>query len=54
MYWTSFNSSWNYLCNTGSNGSNMLANTTSESAGLNCATVGVKIEYGLDANSNAT
>ncbi len=54
MYWTSFNSSWNYLCNTGSNGSNMLANTTSESPGANCPAGGVKIEFGLDANNDLT
>jgi hypothetical protein len=37
----------------GSNGQNSLVKTTSESAGANCSTGGVKLEYGLDANSNA-
>jgi hypothetical protein len=36
----------------GTNGQNTLVNTTTESAGANCTTGGVKIEYGLDANSN--
>jgi len=36
----------------GSNGQNSLVKTTSESAGANCSTGGVKLEYGLDANSN--
>jgi hypothetical protein len=37
---------------TGDNGLNALAKTTSEGAGINCTTGGLKIEYGLDANSN--
>ena len=48
-------------CSNGSNGSagldgkNTLAKTTTESVGSsNCATGGVKIEYGLDANNNGT
>ena len=36
----------------GTNGQNTLVKTTTESAGANCTTGGVKIEYGLDANSN--
>lgn len=36
----------------GSNGQNTLVKTTTEAAGANCTTGGVKIEYGLDANSN--
>jgi hypothetical protein len=36
----------------GTNGQNTLVKTTNESAGVNCTTGGVKIEYGLDANSN--
>ena len=36
----------------GSNGKNTLAKTTTETAGVNCTTGGIKIEYGLDANSN--
>jgi hypothetical protein len=36
----------------GTNGQNSLVKTTPESAGANCATGGVKLEYGLDANSN--
>jgi hypothetical protein len=36
----------------GTNGQNTLVRTTTESAGANCTTGGVKIEYGLDANSN--
>jgi hypothetical protein len=36
----------------GTNGQNTLVKTTNESAGANCTTGGVKIEYGLDANSN--
>ena len=36
----------------GSNGKNTLVKTTTEAAGANCSTGGVKIEYGLDANNN--
>jgi hypothetical protein len=36
----------------GSNGQNTLVKTTTETAGVNCTTGGVKLEYGLDANSN--
>ncbi len=36
----------------GTNGQNTLVKTTTESAGANCPTGGIKIEYGLDANSN--
>ena len=36
----------------GANGQNTLVKTTTEPTGANCATGGVKIEYGLDANSN--
>jgi hypothetical protein len=38
----------------GASGKNTLAKTTNESAGANCTTGGVKIEYGLDANNNGT
>ncbi len=38
----------------GANGQNTLAKTTTEPAGANCATGGVKVEYGLDANGNGT
>jgi hypothetical protein len=38
----------------GADGKNTLAKTTTETAGVNCTTGGVKIEYGLDANSNGT
>jgi hypothetical protein len=38
----------------GTNGQNTLVKTTTESAGANCNTGGLKIEYGLDANSNGT
>jgi len=36
----------------GANGKNTLVKTTTEAAGANCATGGVKLEYGVDANSN--
>ena len=36
----------------GTNGQNTLVKTTTETAGANCTTGGVKLEYGLDANSN--
>jgi hypothetical protein len=36
----------------GTNGKNTLAKTTTEAAGINCATGGFKIEYGLDTNNN--
>jgi hypothetical protein len=39
---------------TGANGSNTLVKTTTEAAGANCTTGGVKLEYGLDANGNST
>lgn len=38
----------------GTNGQNTLVKTTTESAGTNCTTGGIKIEYGLDANNNGT
>jgi hypothetical protein len=38
---------------TGAAGKNTLAKTTTEVAGANCATGGVKVEYGLDLNSNS-
>lgn len=37
----------------GTNGQNSLVKTSVESIGANCATGGVKLEYGLDANSNS-
>ena len=36
----------------GTNGKNTLAKTTTELAGANCTTGGVKLEYGIDANAN--
>ena len=36
----------------GTNGQNTLVKTTTETAGANCTDGGIKIEYGLDANSN--
>ena len=36
----------------GTDGQNSLVKTTTEPAGANCATGGVKLQYGLDANSN--
>ena len=38
----------------GVDGKNTLVKTTTESAGVNCSTGGVKVEYGLDANNNGT
>jgi hypothetical protein len=38
----------------GLNGQNTLVKTTTETAGANCQAGGVKLEYGLDANSNGT
>jgi hypothetical protein len=38
----------------GSNGKNSLVKTTNEPAGVICLTGGVKMEYGIDANSNGT
>jgi hypothetical protein len=38
--------------NNGTNGQNTLVKTTTEIAGANCTTGGIKVEYGLDANSN--
>jgi hypothetical protein len=37
---------------TGTNGLNAMVKTSIEASGANCSTGGVKIEYGLDANSN--
>ena len=37
---------------TGANGKNTTVKTSAELAGANCSTGGVKLEYGLDANSN--
>lgn len=36
----------------GVNGQNTLVKTTTEAAGVNCTTGGVKLEYGLDVNGN--
>jgi hypothetical protein len=36
----------------GTNGQNTIVKTTTETAGANCTTGGVKLEYGLDANNN--
>lgn len=36
----------------GTNGQNTLVKTTTEAAGVNCTTGGIKIEFGLDANGN--
>jgi hypothetical protein len=41
-----------YVCNGSSSGQNTLVNTTTEAAGVNCTTGGVKVEYGLDVNAN--
>jgi hypothetical protein len=49
-----------YVCNgnmgspgaNGSNGRNTVAKTTTEPAGVNCSTGGVKLEFGIDGNSN--
>jgi hypothetical protein len=38
----------------GANGQNTLVKATTEISGANCATGGVKIEYGLDSNNNGT
>ena len=38
----------------GVNGQNTLVKTTTETAGPNCSTGGVKVEYGLDVNNNGT
>ena len=38
----------------GTNGQNTLVKTTTEAAGVNCTTGGIKIEYGLDVNNNGT
>lgn len=39
---------------TGTNGKNTIVKTTTEPAGSNCPGGGVKLEYGLDTNSNGT
>jgi len=36
----------------GTNGQNSLVKTTTETAGVNCASGGVKLEYGLDVSAN--
>ncbi len=38
----------------GNDGKNTLVKTTTEAAGVNCTTGGVKIEYGIDANNNGS
>jgi small nuclear ribonucleoprotein (snRNP)-like protein len=45
-----------YICNgnNGSNGRTSLIRTTAEAAGSNCGSGGVKVEMGVDANSNGT
>ena len=47
-------SAWTFINAAGINGLNSLSRTTTETAGANCATGGIKVEYGLDINSNGT
>jgi hypothetical protein len=51
MYYTAFNTTWNYLCNTGNGGANTIL-TTPVAAGANCANGGVLLQFGNDANGN--
>ena len=59
--WNSTTNLWDNVGNiqgpagvNGANGQNALIKTTTEPAGANCATGGVKLESGLDANANGT
>ena len=45
-------SAWTFINAAGQNGLNSLSRTSVETAGANCATGGIKVEYGLDLNSN--
>jgi Protein of unknown function (DUF1566) len=50
-----YNNGWIYINSVGpqgANGKNTLVKTTTEPAGANCATGGVKLEFGLDVNDN--
>ena len=51
MYYSTTLTSWNSLC-AGSSASSLIANTTSVAAGANCASGGVLLQLGNDANSN--
>ncbi len=48
------NSLTRFICNGAAGSSGSIAKTTNEPAGANCAKGGVKLEFGVDANSNNT
>jgi hypothetical protein len=51
MFYTAFNTTWNYLCNTGSGGANTIL-TSQIAPGATCANGGVLLQFGNDANGN--
>ncbi len=51
MYYTVFNTTWNYLCNTGNGAANAIL-SNNEPAGTNCPNGGVRLDFGNDANGN--
>jgi hypothetical protein len=51
MFYTAFNTTWNYLCNTGNGTANAIL-STNEPAGANCPNGGVRLDFGNDANGN--
>ena len=53
MFYSSTTAAWNSLC-TSANLTNLVANTSTLSAGANCAFGGILLELGSDTNSNGT
>ncbi|MEY3085220.1 MAG: hypothetical protein RL037_1400, partial [Bacteroidota bacterium] len=53
MFYSSTTANWNSLC-TSTNLTNLVANTSTLSAGANCAFGGILLEIGSDTNSNGT
>ena len=51
MYYSTTLTSWNSLC-AGSTATNLIANTTTVAAGVNCASGGVLLQLGSDINTN--
>jgi hypothetical protein len=51
-FYNANNNTWNSLCNSTTNSSNLIANTTTVNSGVNCANGGILLELGNDLNNN--
>jgi hypothetical protein len=51
MYYSTSLTSWNSLCSNSSS-TNLIANTTTVTAGINCASGGILLQIGSDTNTN--